>query len=284
MDNSKQTEIVKKALLFETKVAKVKKELNALLTQKYVSAPQPPVRETVTRTYPEIVPKTEFDWKLALIPCIFFLPWIFIYYFCIYRKNKQEEIERIKNSDEYKAQCAAADAEFDKQQEILDKKYQTLKSKYDNEILPKYKEELNVWTARHNQEISTVKAELNNYSDTLCELYASTKIIPLQYRSIEALQYIYNLMSTSEYVIKEAIEMYDRQKQRTLDEARLYEQQRANRLADQQNALIDEQNDLIDIQNDISNKARRDANVAGAASFIQRHNINKNLKNIKKKK
>ena len=30
-------------------------------------------------------------------------------------------------------------------------------------------------------------AELNNYSDTLCELYASTKIIPLQYRSIEAL-------------------------------------------------------------------------------------------------
>lgn len=42
--------------------------------------------------------------------------------------------------------------------------------------------------------------------------------------------------------------MYDRQKQRTLDEARLYEQQRANRLADQQNALIDEQNDLIDIQ------------------------------------
>ena len=56
------------------------------------------------------------------------------------------------------------------------------------------------------------------------------------------------------------------------------------RLADQQNALIDEQNDLIDIQNDISNKARRDANIAGAASFIQRHNINKNLKNIKKKK
>ena len=27
-------------------------------------------------------------------------------------------------------------------------------------------------------------AELNNYSDTLCELYASTKIIPLQYRRI----------------------------------------------------------------------------------------------------
>lgn len=72
-------------------------------------------------------------------------------------------------------------------------------------------------------------------------IYASSKIIPLQYRSINALRYIYDLMSTSDFEIKLAIDLYDRNEQRKLDSARLYEQQQANQLANEQNVISKKQ-------------------------------------------
>lgn len=280
MDNLKQTETVKKALELEVHIANEESKLEALRAQQYPAAPKPPVCETAHKEYPKIIPQVEFNWVLAVVPSIFFLPWFPIYYFAIFRNNKKAEYERIKYSDEYKAQCAAVDAEFDRKQEALKKKYQELKNEYDNVTLPKYKKEQNEWTVQQHEKINSIKNEIKKSRDALSELYASSKIIPLQYRSINALRYIYDLMSTSDYDIKLAIDLYDRNEQRKLDSARLYEQQQANQLANEQNDLLYEQNNLLDEQNVISKKAKRDANIANVAGFIQHHNTNKSLKNI----
>jgi hypothetical protein len=284
MDNLKQTETVKKALEFEVHIANAESKLKSLKAQQYSPAPTPPICETVNRTYPTITPQVQFNWALAIAPSIFFWPWIAIYYFGIYKKDKEAEYNRIKNSAEYKAKCAAADAEFDKQQEELNRKYKELKWKYDNETMPKYKQGLNIWLDKQQKEVSSITIDIKNSRDSLNQLYSSTKIIPLQYRKISALKYFYELMSTSDYDIKQAIELYDRQEQRKLDQARLYEQQQANYLANEQNALLDEQNDLIDVQNEISAKAKRDSNIANVAGFVQRHNTNKTLNKIIHKK
>ncbi len=188
MDNLKQTETVKKALELEVHIANEESKLEALRAQQYPDAPKPPVRETAHKEYPKIIPQVEFNWALAVVPSIFFLPWIFIYYFAIYKNNKKAEYERIKFSDEYKAQCAAVDEEFERQQAALNKKYQSLKDEYDNVTLPKYKKEQNEWAVQQHNKINLLKNSLKKSRDTLNELYASSKIIPLQYRSINALR------------------------------------------------------------------------------------------------
>ena len=65
-------------------------------------------------------------------------------------------------------------------------------------------------------------------------LYDKLNGIPVHYRKTEIIRYIYNAVSTSDYTIKEAIELYDRNEQRKVDEARLREQQIYNQLQEEQ--------------------------------------------------
>ena len=74
-----------------------------------------------------------------------------------------------------------------------------------------------------------------------------------------------------------AIDMYDRERQRRLDEEKIYEQQRAN-------ILVMEQNDLLAEQNDIADRARREARTAAFVAAVQHHNTNKALNKIADKK
>lgn len=275
MDNSKQVETVKKVLELEKYVENMRYKHSQLNSERYLSEPNPPVCETITRIYPKIEPQVRFDWVKAIVPTLFFWPWILIYYFKFYKKEQKEDIKRIRNSAEYKAQCAKLDEEFDRQQEIANQKYKTEKNIYETETLPKYRREFQAWTDQHSQKIQQTESKLRDGQKTLDLIYETTKIVPIQYRKIEILQYIYNLISTSDYDVKQAIDVYDRNEQRRLDTARLREQQQAN-------ALADEQNDLLYEQNKIADKARKDANKAAVIGTIQRHNTNKVLKSFKK--
>ena len=134
------------------------------------------------------------------------------------------------------------------------------------------------WENAKNARINQLERELAKVRSELSELYEQTRIVPSQYRNIYALQHIYDMISTSDYDVHQAIENFDKSEQRRLDRMRLQEQQKANAYAVEQNKLIDEQNDLIDEQNTIARKARRDANIAAVVGAVHRHNINKNLK------
>lgn len=282
MDKNNQIETVKKALELEQYIVDKKNTLNTLSAKRFKNAPNPPVCVQVNRSYPVVKSNLPIDKVKAIVPTLIFWPWILIYYFGIYKKEKLADEERIRNSDEYKAQCAALDLEFDKQQENENRKYKEAKKTFDTVTMPKYQQELKEWTDKHNAEINDNKSKLNNAESELSSLYSNTNIIPMQYRKIPALQYIYDMISSSDYDVKEAIESYDKKLQRDLDMHKINEQQIANQLAYEQNQLAYEQNALIDEQNYIADKARKQANTAAFVGAVQRHNTNKSLKKLRK--
>lgn len=209
MDNSKQVEVVGKALQLEKLIKKLKNDLENLKSTRYKSAPNPPVMETVEKVYPPIVPKTKFNWLLAFIPsiCSWLLalipsyachiiftilpiPWIIFCYFYFYKARQKKEVIEIQNSVQYKQQCSEVDKIYEQQVAEAKKRYEAEKIKYETEILPNYKKEFEVWNTQHNSEISKIEEELNNKRNDLEELYSTSKILPKQYQTIAALQFL----------------------------------------------------------------------------------------------
>lgn len=70
-------------------------------------------------------------------------------------------------------------------------------------------------------EIETLGNEIQSMQKELAALYETEKPVPLQYRNRKALQYIYDIMSTSDYDLKQAIDSYDKLKSRELEEERI---------------------------------------------------------------
>ena len=134
-----------------------------------------------------------------------------------------------------------------------------------------------MWEAQHREMLKKAQESCEQAEASLARLYQDSCIIPLPYQTIPALQYIYDIISTSNYDIREAIESYDKNEQRKLEMAKLNAQQEANELAYQQHELAIEQNDLLNQQNTIAAKARRDANISSVVGAVQRHNTNKIL-------
>lgn len=306
MSNIGQVDAVKRALDLEKQIAQLKRRLSTLKGQAFAKPPAAPVRETVSRTYPTIHSTIAF-WKLGLLPlmvgfviqiaggfidssivligaALTFLSiiWIPVYYFAIFRNRKKRNIEEIGNSAAYRETCAGLDEEYDRQQAELDRQYREARTQYDNTIYPQYEKARNEWNEKHYAEIAETADALRNAEEQLSSHYENTKIVPLQYHTIDALQFMYNLMSTSEYDVKEAIELYDRSEQRKIDEARLRAIEESNQLAAEQNAMLDEQNAMLDEQNAIAEQARRDQNVAAVIGAVQRHSINKSIKNLRR--
>lgn len=226
--------------------------------------------------------------NMAIIPMS--APYIAVIYWFVKRSAYKKKKKEISESPAYIQGKAEADRIAQQKQAAIDadlrNQYEQEKAHYDTVILPRYKEELSAWTAEQNKRIQAAADKLEAARRVQSELYETSRIIPMQYRDIEALTYIYQLMSTSDYDIKEAVNMYDKELQRQQEAARIEEQQRANALAEeqnyhlrQQNALAVEQNDLLAEQNDLEKKAQKQQRIADGVTFVQNHNRNKYLKN-----
>lgn len=286
MDSNNQVENLKKALDLELLISSSKEKLSCLLNENFRQPPEEPQKITWSPNYPEI--KITFKDRIKCIEpymliimfvCIFGLfPVSLFLFFKEYKKAKITACEKVKNSEEYRKQCEEIDRDVSERQAKSDLEFEEALNEYENILMPQYKKELAAWTKNHNREITEIQNILNTATDELIIHYENTKIIPLQYRNIEALQYIYDMISTSDYDIKQVIENYDRDMQRRLDKARLQEQQILNEQQRQANELAAVNASLLQEQNDIAERARRDANIAAAVGTIQRHNINKNLK------
>ena len=248
---------------------------------------------------------------LTIIPSLFFVRIIFdclavwaipaagIYWLVkqsAYKSKKKELTAQFEQTSEYLNAKAKADmraqqqqAEIEHklqaQQAAFDDEYQKAKEHYDTVILPQYNDERSAWESEHERKVQAVSSKLDSDRKAQSELYESTRIIPMQYRSIETLTYIYQLMSTSDYDIKEAVDMYDKEIQRKQEAQRIEELQRANALADEQNyhlskqnALLDEQNDLQAQQNEISERMRKDERRREWETLYHRHQVKKQWK------
>ena len=301
MDNEEQVIVVKKALDLTVKIAREEKKIGQIEFETYSPMPAAPVRQLVAKKYPEISTKYKtIDWLLPFIPTIgyflfsissgshVFLSIVFsfvifvgstIIYF-IYRSLFYHLVGKqlMADSKKYRAKCAEIDRAAAEQQRIADEQYFAKKREYDQVTLPAYQKGFLEWKEMQEQKIAVIENELEQLRAELELHYESTKLIPLQYRQKSTLRYLYDLMSTSNYDIKAAIELYDRKAQRDLDDTRLQAQRRANALADEQSALLDEQNALLAQQNAIANQARHEARQAAIVAAVQRHNANNLLK------
>ena len=82
--------------------------------------------------------------------------WPPVYYFVLYRKEKKEAIEKVRNSDEYQREYAAAKAEADTKQKLYDIEYVAAKDEFENATMPKYQAEYAViWGTERNMPIKS---------------------------------------------------------------------------------------------------------------------------------
>lgn len=197
-------------------------------------------------------------------------------------KEKKADEERIRNSGEYKEECRKLDLEYDRKQEELDHKFRDRMENFQKEYIS-WEEEYYRWQKEREDEISKIQKEITVLESQRDELYDKLNGIPVHYRKTEIIRYIYNAVSTSDYTIKEAIDLYDRNEQRKVDEARLREQQIYNQLQEEANAHADEMNELQREANETAKKARRDMNIANATGIYQNYKRNKILDRRNKK-
>ena len=197
-------------------------------------------------------------------------------------KEKKADEERIRNSREYKEECSKLNLEYDKKQEELDKKFKNRMDAFQKES-DAWDKDYHKWQKEKEKSISKIKEEISILESKRNRLYNDLNAIPVHYRKTEIIRYIYHAVSTSDYTIKEAIGLYDRNEQRKIDEARLREQQVYNQLQEEANAYADEMNELQREANETAAKARRDMNIANAANIYQNHKRNKMLDRMNKK-
>lgn len=261
MNHEEQVATIKRALDLSVQIFQKQSQLDELEDEEFRTVPQAPVRQLIPKRYPEISTKYKrVDWIISVLPAILFflyslfslareddismetvfaslvmyivtsvfilVAWTVIYF--IYRFMYYHFIgkKRIADSKAYKEKCAEVDRDVAQKQSIVDEKYLQEKKYYDEVIVPQYQADFSKWKAVQNNRIVEIEAELEPLKAELQKLYESTKIIPMQYRNEAALRYLYDVLSTSDYDIKEAIELYDRKMQRDVEEARLREQRR----------------------------------------------------------
>ena len=219
--------------------------------------------------------------------CRYFFDWSLCYLYhilqsCDFSKRKKADEERIRNSREYKEECRKQDTEYDKKQEELDRKFKNHLDAFQKES-DTWEKNYREWQKEKEKTIRKIKEDISLLESKRDRLYDNLNAIPVHYRKTEIIRYIYHAVSTSDYTIKEAIDLYDRNEQRKIDEARLREQQIYNQLQEEANAYADEMNDLQREANETAAKARRDMNIANAANIYQNHKKNKMLDRMNKK-
>lgn len=163
-----------------------------------------------------------------------------------------------------------------------------------NEAMVKHRTDKATWEEDHKNRYDSAVREYNDTIDAINNIYADSKIIPLQYRNVEVVSYLYDYMSSSEADIQQGLVSYDSHVQHELTQSHIREQQITNALTDrsneiaqhqaeltmEQNMIAARQNELAEESNAIAEKTRRDQNIAAAISILQRHNANKKLGDI----
>lgn len=255
--------------------------------------PAKPVLKTYTKpAYPEPESAIRFNWKVfnyfwaitALIflgicklfdtPAFLLLHVaITIGYIMKYREMKKADVERVRNSDEFKAKLKKIDDDYNSLVSAAKEKYEKDLAEWTNDLMPRYEINKVKYEEKKRVDIANCKAAITHDKREIARIYGETKIIPTAYRKLPILEYIEDFMASSNFDVDRAIENYDRDQQRAIDEQRFQQEVYYNQLQEQ---MVDAQ----ERANDIADRARRDANRAEFVAAVQRHNTNKHLKKV----
>lgn len=242
-------EKLKKIIEYENKIAELSEEKSSRIRDIFVTKPKAPVCGKIIREYPPVVSSMKLDYKKGVLQLIIvilicsvleiFFDSIFImlllifvlvmaYYnlfhkrFILFPKEKKADEERIRNSDAYKEECRKLDEEYDRRQAEMNQRYNSEMEKYNNNFT--------FWDNLRTSTIKKYDAKIKEIEDLKDSLYEELQSIPVDYRKKDVVEYIYSVISSSNYTIKQAIELYNQKVQRELEQARLRELQHQNEL------------------------------------------------------
>lgn len=200
-------------------------------------------------------------------------------------------VEIAKN--EAKAAQERLARETEVKQKLIDYEYKLQTEQFNNVILPQYNKELAEWKQTQAKKIKALEDDLNVNRDTLTNLYETTKIIPVAYRELWMLRWIYEDMKSSTDDVSRAMDLLDRERQRAV--TREAGDKAAERLKELQVSVKEQMNglrvemsqgfyglyDAVEEGNEELARIRRRASVGNAIGIVgafQRHKIIKNLK------
>ena len=195
----------------------------------------------------------------------------------------KEDVIRIKASKAYKDEYQRRlDAQKHKQKKF-DSEYESENAQYEKSY-DLWKEHKKSWESDRDRRYEEAVAEYLSEKYILYKMFNEFGKIPKQYRFMECIEYIRDVLATSDVDIKTALEMYDRERQRKLENERIVAMNRHNDLQEQYNAEMEYQSELHERANDIAQKHRREAAALGAYNAYQNHKQTKILEKREKER
>lgn len=195
----------------------------------------------------------------------------------------KEDLTRIKASKAYKDEYQRRLDTQKHQQKKFDSEYESENSQYEKSY-DLWKEHKKSWESDRDKRYEEAVAEHLYEKYVLYKMFNEFGKIPKQYRFMECIEYIRDVLATSDVDIKTALEMYDRDRQRKLENERIAAMNHHNDLQEQYNAEMEYQSELQERANDIAQKHRREAAALGAYNAYQNHKQTKILEKREKER
>lgn len=223
---------------------------------------------------------------------------------------KVEEVKTINQArkEAHKAECANIDARNYETMRANDEKYKVVLDEWKATKYVDYLDRLSKWEDSKNAYYAKQEAikqdKLKIYKQKETELISyihDTNVVPSAYLPYGPLSAIYETLRTSNFSIKDAIDLYDRAIQRELTiKVGQSVAQAIQGLSDQfsfvcgrlneqtqiliaQAQIMADNNSLLDDISDTAYRTRRDMDIGMAVGALQRHKTNKTLKEINNK-
>ncbi len=305
-----EVEIVKDAFILTKTIQMENELLNRTVNEKFKTQPAAPIHKTLTAPHIELQipapPKTNYGYKdyyeenkVLVIACILLLPFTgflsLLYLEINFIKRKKAVNEDLAQSPEYlKAVEEAKQKAIEEQdrvnketaekQSMINAQYTTDLEHYNNVLIPNYKKDLANYNVAKQKKINLLREDIELNQNTLAALYETTKIISITYRDIDLLLWLYNDMATSDHDIRYATELLDRERQlnATYIVGRNIENTIRSSISELESSITNGMYSIygaIEEGNDELVKMRHQATISNTIAIIQRHNLNKMVKN-----
>lgn len=222
---NEQIHAVKFALDHSIRIEQLQEQIKYETAQSYSPRPTAPVKQNVPPpVYPPIKANVPFFTKEKMMKGIFGGGNLF----GDHEKEVKAEEERIRNSPEYRQQCAAIDEAYRKRVAFAEEQYQANLKQYNEVILPRYEQGFAAWKKQHEEKLAAFKTELERLKKELAEHYETTNIVSAKYRTINALQFIYDGLTDPAYhfTVTQVVDFYDQALRQEMEERQREEERR----------------------------------------------------------
>ena len=224
-ERNEQIQAVKLALDLSIRIAQLREQIEFEAAQTYPQRPPAPVKQEVPPpVYPPIKTNIPLFTKERMAKSIFGGGG----FFSGHQQEVKAEEERIRNSPEYQQQCAAIDEAYRKRVAYAEEQYQANLKQYNEVILPCYEQGFAEWKKQHEEKLAAFETELAQSEAALAAHYETTNIVSAKYRTINALQFIYDGLTDPAYhfTVTQVVGFFDQAVQRRIEEERLEEERR----------------------------------------------------------